>query len=358
MLIDVFKGDAFTMSSLTDLINLAPHQPGRITELGYFDEEGVSTTTIQIERTHSGLNLVSNMPRGGVVNNVNAEKRDVTPFIVPHLPQDATIYAEEIQNLRAAGSESDTEAMTTYVGQRLARMRRNLDATMEHHRISALQGKVLDADGTTVITDLFAAFNITQQTLAMDLDTDGTDVLARSIQGKRLSENALGNVNVSGYRVFCSDSFFDALVSHPKVESAYQRWNDGAFLRDDNRGGFSFGGNIVWENYRGKVGAVDFIADDHAIMVPEGVMDLNICKFAPADTMSAVGTMGLPYYAMQEILRMDKGVELAAQSNPANLCTRPDAIIRLGLSSTVTPNVMGAAQTQDAKASKSGKKGK
>ncbi|RLC08111.1 MAG: hypothetical protein DRI24_23850, partial [Deltaproteobacteria bacterium] len=195
-----------------------------------------------------------------------------------------------------------------------------------------------------------------QQTLAMDLDTDGTDVLAKAIAGKRLSEDALGNVNVSGYRVFCSDSFFDALISHANVKEAWQRWNNGGFLRDDVRGGFTFGGNIVWENYRGKVGAVDFIADDHAIMVPEGVMDLNICRFAPADTMSAAGTMGLPYYAMQEILRMDKGVELAAQTNPANLCTRPDAIIRLGLSSTVTPNLMGVEQTKDAKASTRAKK--
>ena len=357
MLIDVFNGDGFTMSSLTALINLQPHQPGRITQLGYFQEEGVPTTTIQVERTHSGLDLVSNQPRGGVVQNVNAEKRDMTPFIVPHLPQNATIYADEIQNLRAAGSESDEETMTTYVAQRLARMRRNLDATMEHHRISALQGKVLDADGTTVIADMFASFNIVQQTLAMDLDTDTTDVIAKAVAGKRLSENALGNVNVSGYRVFCSDSFFDALVAHPKVEAAYARWNDGQFLRDDNRGGFAFGG-IMWENYRGKVGSVDFIADDHAIMVPEGVADLNITRFAPADTMSYANTLGLPYYAMQEILRMDKGVELEAQTNPANLCTRPNAIIRLGLGSTVTPNVAGVAQSLDAKASASKRSGK
>lgn len=337
MHIDVFKADGFTMSSLTDLIALAPYKPGRITELGYFDESGVSTTTVQIERTHGGLALVSNTPRGGIADNVNAEKRDLTPFIVPHLPETATIYADEIQNLRAAGSETDEETMTTYVAQRFATMRANLDATMEYHRINALQGKVLDANGTDVIFDLFTSFNITQQTLAMDLDNVATDVRARGIQAKRLSEDALGNVNVSGYRAFCSDTFFDAFISHPKVETAYERWLDGEFLRNDPRSGFLFAG-IVWENYRGAIGANKFIADDAAILVPEGVPQLNVCKFAPADTMTYANTLGRPYYAQQELLRMDKGVELEAQTNPANLCTRPDAIIRLGLSNTVPAN--------------------
>lgn len=357
MHIDVFKDDAFTMSSLTALIALQPHQPSRITQLGYFNETGVPTTTVLIERTLGGLALVGNQPRGGTVQNVNAEKRDVTPFVVPHLPQNATIYADEIQNLRAAGEESNAETMSTYVAQRLATMRRRLDATMEYHRISALQGKVLDANGTTVITDLFTAFNITQQTLAMDLDNDATDVRARAIQATRLSEDALGGVGVASYRAFCSDSFFDALISHPKVEVAYERWNQGEFLRSDPRAGFLFA-NIIWENYRGAVNGVKFIADDHAILVPEGVIDLNVCNFAPADTMSAANTMGLPYYAQQEVLRMDKGVELEAQTNPANLCTRPDAIIRLGLGGTVTANMMGIEETLDAMADQDAGKGK
>jgi len=327
MLIDVFKGDAFTMSSLTELISLQPHQPSRITQLGYFDESGVSTTTIQIERTHGGLALVSNTPRGGVPENRNAEKRDVTQFIVPHLPEGATIYADEIQNLRAAGKESESETMTTYVAQRFATLRRNLDATMEYHRISAIKGIVLDADGSTVITNLFTAFNITQQVYDMDLAVN-TDVRASCLAATRLSENALGNANVRSYRAFCSDDFFDALIGNADVKTQYLRYQDSAKNRDDVRGGFEYGG-IIWENYRGSVGAVKFIADGDAYLVPEGIQDLFVCKFAPADTMSYAGTLGLPYYAQQEILRMDKGVELEAQTNPANLCTRPDAIIRL-----------------------------
>jgi len=64
-------------------------------------------------------------------------------------------------------------------------------------------------------------------------------------------------------------------------------------------------------------------------MVPEGVANLFITRFSPADYVEAANTIGLPYYAKQELMRMGKGVELEAQSNPITICTRPTAVIKL-----------------------------
>lgn len=76
-------------------------------------------------------------------------------------------------------------------------------------------------------------------------------------------------------------------------------------LRNDPRGGFLFGG-AFGEEYRGKVGSQAFIADDEAYLVPEGVADLFITRFAPADYMETANTLGLPKYAKQEGRRLDK----------------------------------------------------
>ena len=54
-----------------------------------------------------------------------------------------------------------------------------------------------------------------------------------------------------------------------------------------------------------------------------------ITRYAPADYMETVNTIGLPLYAKQELMRMNKGVELEAQSNPLNLRTKPRAVIKL-----------------------------
>ncbi len=48
-----------------------------------------------------------------------------------------------------------------------------------------------------------------------------------------------------------SPEFFDALTSHQKVKEAYERWQEGAALRDDMRSEFTFCG-ITFEEYRGQ----------------------------------------------------------------------------------------------------------
>lgn len=327
MLLDVFKADGFTESSLTALINEQPYVPGRISSLGLFDEGSIATTTMQIERLANGLSLVESGPRGGINQKVQADKRTLVPFNVPHLPQGATIMSDEIQNLRAAGSESDVETMTNYVAQRFAKMRRNLDSTIEYHRIRAIQGIVLDADGTTELVNAFTAFNITQQTQNLTLSVGTTDIRGELVAAKRLAEDALGAANITGWRCFMADDVWDDFIAHDDVKAAFDRWEDGAALRGDYRDGFEFAG-IVFENYRGSVSGNDFITATEAYLVPIGVPDLFITRFAPADTMAYANTLGLPYYAQQEMLRMNKGVELEAQSNLINLCTRPDAVIQ------------------------------
>ena len=55
--IDIFHDDAFSLSSLTAAINDQPHVPGRITSQGLFAEEGITTTTVQIEKDGDSLAL-------------------------------------------------------------------------------------------------------------------------------------------------------------------------------------------------------------------------------------------------------------------------------------------------------------
>lgn len=330
MHIDVFKNDAFSLSSLTATINNLPYKPGRIGSLGLFEERGISTLTVSIESRDGVLSLVPAAPRGASGKVYDATKRKMRDFRAVHLPQRATITADEIQNLRAFGAEAEVQTMADYVAQRLADMRQDIDVTHEYHRIGAIKGQVLDADGSTVLLDLYSAFGVVQITQSYELDQAGTKVRELVLGTKRAIENELGAVPYTGIRAFCSEQFFDALISHQDVRAAYERWQDGDMLRNDPRAGFPFAG-IMFEEYRGSVGGNDFIPDNQAFVVPEGVRGLFISRFAPADYMETVNTIGVPYYAKQEPLDFGKGVDVEAQSNPLHMCTRPRSIIRLTL---------------------------
>ena len=326
--LDIFNDDAFSTVSLTQSINTGEHLPQRLAELGLFSEEGISTTSAMIEQKGSTLSLVPAGVRGSPANNTAGDKAKLIPFPSIHLPQRSTIIADTIQNLRAFGSETEVQTVQAVVNGRLMKLRRNIDATIEYHRMGAIKGQVLDADGTSVLIDLYTAFGVSQQTHSMVLGTSTTKVRTKIIEAKRKVESALGAQMYRGLRAFCSPGFFDAFVSHSTVEAAFDRYLNGEMLRNDPRSGFYHGG-VYWEEYRGSVGGVDFIADGEAYLVPEGVPDLFVTNYAPADYEETVQTMGLPYYAKQEALRMGKGREIEAQSNPMCLNTQPRATVKL-----------------------------
>lgn len=332
--LDIFNNDAFSVQSLTKAINETPYQPMLIGELGLFSEEGVSTTSVSIEKKGTTLSLVPSRVRGAPGEPSSNDKRTLIPINTVHLPQRGAVIADEVQNVRAFGSESELETVQTLVNNKLAKMRRNLDVTIEWQRIGAIKGQVLDADGSSVLLDLLTTFGVSQQTHDLLLDNDATKVKIKIVEAQRKAEIALGGLMHRGYIALCGIGFFDALVGHPAVEKAYDRWLDGAFLREVQRSqnsgapGFNFCG-VSWHEYKGAVSGQTFVGANDAYLIPMGVPDLFVTHYAPADYMETVNTNGLPYYAKQEMMRMNKGVELEAQSNPISICTRPNAIVKL-----------------------------
>ena len=328
MHMDIFNDDAFSVVSLTKAIEDTPFVPGRVGQLGIFSEEGVSTTSISIEKVGSTVSLVPAASRGSSGRPMGNDKRQMIPFTATHLPQRASILADEVQNLRAFGSESEVETAQRLMNRKLAKMRRDLDTTIEYQRIGAIKGSILDSDGTTELLNLHTAFGTSVTSHSLVLGTAGTLVRNKVIEARRKMEAALGGLTYSGARVLCSASFFDALVGHAKVEAAFDRYMNGEFLREDQRGGFYFAG-VFWEEYRGQVGATKFIADGEAWMVPEGVPDLFVTNYAPADYMETVNTLGQAYYAKQEPKDFNKGIDVETQSNPIHICTRPAVPVKL-----------------------------
>lgn len=335
MQLDAFNGDAFSMHSLTDRFIKLPHKPMRIGQLGWFREAGVRTTSIDVESKDGRLSLIQSSPRGGVAPDpLGAAKRKLRTFRVYHFERDSKVYADEVQNIRQFGSETELMQVQALVDERMAELLPAHEVTLEYQRVKALQGLLLDADGSTLL-NLFTEFNVTQQTLDIALGTASTEVRNRIVAAKRLSENVLGGLVVSGYRALCSPEYFDALVAHATVKEAY-KYQQGQQLASDLRKGFVYG-DVTWEEYRGSVtipdsaggGTATFIPADTAWLVPEA--DIFVTKFAPADYEETVNTLGLPRYAKQvpDPTGLNKYRLINTQSNMISLCLRPEAVIKL-----------------------------
>lgn len=327
MHLDVFKSSAFDLMALTALINKQPYTPTAISQSGLFVEEGISTTKVSIEMIGGVLTLVPNAPRGAPGAPKGLERRTVRDFRTGNLPQRVTVMASEVQDLRALGSESDTELATAVLAKKLAIAKRDLDLTHEFHRVSALKGIVFDADGTTPIYNFYTEFGVTQTALNFALSVTTTKVLQNIIQWERMIEDKLGGQTMSGIDVWCSPEFMDALTGHPLFTDAY-RTQQSQMLRENYRRGFTFG-NTRFIEYRGTVNGVRFIAANEAYAVPSGVPDLFKSLFSPPEFMETVNTIGLPYYAKQRAMDFDVGIEVMVVSCPLHMNTRPDAILKI-----------------------------
>jgi hypothetical protein len=173
-------------------------------------------------------------------------KRKLRSFVVPHIPHDDVVLLEEVQGIRAFGLE--TETVAGVIARHLETMRNKHAITLEHLRMGALKGVILDADGSELV-DLFDAFEITPQSVSFELGTVGTNVRAKCGTALSTIEDNLKGEFMNGVHCLCSPEFFAALTGHAKVEKAFENWQNGAILINDIRRGFTYDG-ITFEEYR------------------------------------------------------------------------------------------------------------
>lgn len=334
-MLDIFNNNAFGVVSLTDAINKPVFAPGRIGQMGIFTERPVSTTTVVLEQKDGNIVLIAPSPRGGPGMTIDKKKAQGIPFIVPHFEINDAIYADEVQGVRQWGTENQLATVMGVVSDRIAIHKPSHEVTLEYARIGAVKGLITYADATT--TDLFAAFGISQDAeIAFDLAGASINgLLRKKIQGviRQMATN-LGGLPFTGIHALCGDNFFDDLLANAEVRATFLNQPGAGELRKayvgpggQTYGSFEFAG-VVWENYRGYVGATSFIDPDKCHLFPTGVPNLFRTYFAPADYVETVNTLGQRLYLKQYPMENDKGVNLDSQMNQLSLCTRPKALLK------------------------------
>ena len=335
-MINPFDVDGFNMTSLCAAVNILPNMYGRVGQLGLFTPDGITTRTCVVEEQNGVLNLIKTQPVGSQGNYNKLGKRTVRSFVVPHIPLPDKIMPEEFQGVRAFGQTSVMEQLSLIMQKHLQAGKNKFAITVEHLRMGALKGIILDADASELY-NLYTEFGISAETQDFVLDSDATDVAGKCRGVLRHIEDNLKGEVMSGVRALVSQEFFDALISHPEVEKYYQ--NHVAALQlvaggaADPRKGFSFNG-ITFEEYRGVATDEDgnsrrFIAANEGHVFPEGTMNTFKTVYAPGNFIETANTPGLELYAKQATEKMGRWVDLWMESNPLPLCLRPAVLVKI-----------------------------
>src|SRR5581483_8828097 len=237
MNLDVFRQDAFSTTSLTAAVDKMGYVPQWLgTVPGLFVPVPIRTTSVWIEERSNGPALIQTTERSAPPKQRGGEQRGARAFRTKTLGEGSRIMADELQNIRAFGSETELKSLMTEVARRQLLIKNDVELTKENWRLGVIQGKLLDADGSTIY-DWNAEFN---QAQAAEINFDLLNAnpasgalrqqcnqvvrhLKRKLQG-------VGGDNVK-IAAICGDKFWDALTSHPEVRQTYLNWSAAVELR-------------------------------------------------------------------------------------------------------------------------------
>lgn len=331
MSLDIFRKKAFATTTLTNHVNRLPHAPNRLGQMGIFQVKNVVNRTIWIAMKDGRLTLIPISALGAPLPQNEKDLREAEAFPTFRVAKGDRVTAEEVQDMVAPGTENTLQTVADEVQERLTTIREDMELTREHMRLGAINGLMVDADGSTVI-DFFNKFGVTRPgEIDFDLDNATMPTLADNcLEVSKLMFYASKGVWKPGQTSIvapCGHSFWRKLITNPDVIDYYKQTTDGAAL-DRNVQSFNMHG-ITFELYWGT-------EDDSTVSVPS-----TKCRFVPRNTNGAfqevyapaefapfVNKKGKREYAM--IIPDNKRqayVDVELYMYPLFMCTRPEMLI-------------------------------
>jgi hypothetical protein len=335
---DIFNDEAFSLVALTNFINNQDYVPGRAGEAAFVGTaQGVPTDKVAQEWISQSLGLIPTTARNAPAPQETQDKANGNAFSIPQIKLEDTINVSQFLSARQAGTTASLKTVQSVVQGQIAKMNKRFDLTLEHLRLTALNGIILDSNGDTLL-NLYNFFNVSKAP-AFDFSDvitgpATTDQIA-TIRTKcheviRYMKRNLKAPWNSGAHIhaFAGDNIFDAIVEGTR--EVYDGYAAAERRLGDNYafGQYEFGG-IIWENYQGTDdNSTVAVSTNTAKLFPVGIPGLYEEYYAPADFMETVGDVGQPRYAkIAPDNKFNRQLFLHVQSNPIPIVTRPQVLV-------------------------------
>ena len=229
--------DGGVLTDLTREINSIPNMFGVVSNLGIFENEGITTTTFRVDVTEDRLGMLPQISRGDDLTRTRKEIKRTLAFPVPYYGVVDRLTPEDLQDQRRPGAIGPDKAARKRA-KLLVKLRKMHAQTLEYSRMSAIKGVVRDGAGNEIV-DLFSAN-------AFDLEMRAVDNAGNEIGGyhHRMKQFTLNHPDA-----------FDALTSDNTAVSGVTT-SSGKYVES---------GTVVPEYLRGKpalIGDINFGAQD------------------------------------------------------------------------------------------------
>lgn len=335
---DVFQDDAFSVTELREQVDNLVYIPDELNRLGLFTPDPIRTTTVMIGRSAETLSLVPITERGSARSRLERDSRSLRTFRTFAYRQEDRIHGESLQDIAPEGIPYDQALGNALdeVEKRQRKMMRKLELTREYARMAAINGYVLDADGS-IVADIYDEFGVTRPA-AVVIDPALIEGNLRKAIYAGVTRPMTEALNLSGRNAprgiiaLCGDDFFDALITAPEIRETYLNTAQAADLRE----GFApyesfYYAGVNWMNYRGSaLGPIQVTADE-CVFIPLGVEDMFAEFRSPGEDMRQINRPGQEFYSVvspdNRINRFEY-VDVILDAYPLFMTLVPEGLLR------------------------------
>lgn len=348
-ILDIFRNDAFSYTSLQRVVDNAPYVPQAIGDMALFESKPIDTEEVLIYEKDGGFAIIPITERGSPdIQQVRRQGR-LYGLRTVRLSKKDSVRAGELTGIgnTALAQPVRVRNAAALVAERTAQLKTDMEATKERHRLAALQGKLLDADGS-VVFDYFDVFGVAQPpVVGIDFGAAalGEDEALLYFQEtffvpmrEALENRWTPNTQIGA---LVGDQFWGRLMRMRAFRKVFEIEQQGRVLAraanplvaNNNWMSVYFGG-ITWMNYRGSTGGEIEVASDEATFFPIGAKDVFNVYWAPGETLRDAAMVGRPEYLyVQPDTRTEIAdhVDIFLRSYPLYACIFPKALMRAAL---------------------------
>lgn len=328
--------NAFEVVDYTQELQVIPNSWTLLNDTGLFTDEPLSTHTVTFEEQNFSLGLIGDTIRGSKPMASQDASRKVRSFPIPQFAVMDAVLPQDVQGKRAYGSADMAETEGAVMLRKMERIAKAHDITMEVARFKTLSTGDLYAPNGTIAGNLFTEFDITQKSVAFALGTAGTDVIGKVEEViAHMQDNANNGDVISSVVAYASPEFFAALISHAKVQAAYQYFTatEGQLIQRNRAGGnglyreFQYGG-IRFIEVRTVLAGTRLVPANECIFVPLGTSDTFVTYYGPANRFEYVNTLAERRYMWSTRDAKGERIDIDSESNFLNMVKRPKLLVK------------------------------
>ncbi len=327
---DVFNQNALGVIEFQeDVVERIDYKPQLLGSLNLFTPVYSRSRTIAIADRNRSLTLIPTSPNGSPPEELIPKGSRARTYETVRLAKGSTIYAIELAGVAALPFELQTKEITEEVTDRTAQIMDDLELTWEYMRFGAVQGKVLDADGS-VIVDWYDFWGIAEpDEINFELDKPGTDVRAKIRQLKRAMQKAAKGIWTPATKVgaLVGDTFFDMLVNHPSVKETKLNTEKAATLENIEAYSAIEIEGVTFINYQGTDdGTTIAIGSEKARFFPINARGAFSVGYGPASEFKPyLNQKGREFYGLvlEDKSGRDEWDRVEIYSYPLFVCPRP-----------------------------------